>query len=52
MMYGVILTVVVLVGITVAIVAFERRRAEAIERDLRASARKGSPRHGRGPRPD
>jgi hypothetical protein len=36
--FGVVLTVVVLVGIAVFILVFERRRAKEIERDLRAQA--------------
>lgn len=34
MLLGVVLTVAVLIGIAVLILAFERRRAEEIERDL------------------
>lgn len=33
--FGVVLTVVVLVGVAVFILAFERRRVREIERDLR-----------------
>jgi hypothetical protein len=33
--YGVVLTVLVLVAVAVFILLFERRRAEEIERDLR-----------------
>lgn len=37
--FGVVLTVVVLFAVAVFILAFERRRAREIERDLRKQAR-------------
>jgi hypothetical protein len=41
--FGLVVTIVVLVGIAVAILLFERRRAEQIDDDLRAGQRQ----HGR-----
>ena len=38
--YGMILTIVVLLGVAAAILLFERRRAERINDDLRDMARK------------
>jgi hypothetical protein len=38
--FGVVLTVVVLVGVAVFILLFERRRAVRIERDLKDMARR------------
>lgn len=38
-LFGVVLTVAVLVGVAVFILAFERKRAKEIERDLRQGAR-------------
>ncbi len=39
-LFDVVVTVVVLLGIAVAILLFERRRAEEIRRDLGAEARR------------
>ena len=41
--YGVILTVVVLIGVAVFILLFERKRATRIESDLRRMARERRP---------
>lgn len=42
-MLGLVLTIVVLVGVAIAIMLFERKRAEGIERDLHEMGRHDPP---------
>ena len=48
--FGVVLTAVVLVGVAIFILMFERQRARQIDSDLRSSAdERGELENGRGP---